>query len=262
MTDREASGILATDTRSARVSALTANAGLVEGTVGIAAASLNTVVCFANFADIAVPVMYAFWWRPGFNLAAEVIGVALIARLAGAVWSMDYRAAVGVPATRILNYTWVYTLCIHTGLVKCAVRITAASNNALSPFTNFSRVASSIGRTSIEDADAVAADVSVSTGLVNAALNMHHGRIWLQHGAVDPGVAHLVPGACASGPVVLRSAEGIDTTASPLVAWVTAGTLHTGLVIWAVFVNAAPNNAAVADADLFESTILVCVTFN
>lgn len=238
------------------------NTGFVEGTVGITAASLNTVVCFTNLSEIAVSVMPAFWWRPGFNLAAEITGVALVARLASAVWSMNYRTAVGVSATRVLNDAWVDTLCIHAGLVKCAVRITATSNNALSPFTNFSRVASRIRRTSIENADAVAADVSVGAGLVNTALSMHSGCIWLQHSAVDSGVAHLVPRACASYTMVLWSAEGIDTTASPLVAWVTASTLHTGLVIWAVFINSAPNNATVADADLLKSTIFVCVAFD
>lgn len=57
MTDWEAPGVLATDARSARVTALPPDAGLVEGTVSIAAASLDAVVCLTNLADIAVTVM-------------------------------------------------------------------------------------------------------------------------------------------------------------------------------------------------------------
>lgn len=57
MTDWEAPGVLATDARSARVTALPPDAGLVEGTVSVAAASLDAVVCLTNLADIAVTVM-------------------------------------------------------------------------------------------------------------------------------------------------------------------------------------------------------------
>lgn len=57
MANREAPGVLATDARSARVTALPTDAGLVEGTVSIAAASLNTVVCLTDLANIAVAVV-------------------------------------------------------------------------------------------------------------------------------------------------------------------------------------------------------------
>lgn len=262
MTDREAPGVLATDARSAWVAALPPNAGLVEGTVSITAASLNAVVCLANLAGIAVSVVYAFWWRPDFNLVAEVVWVALVSRLASTVWSMNNRTTVSVSATRVLNVTRINTLSINACLVKGAVRVTAASNNAFPPFTNFSRVAGRISGAAIKNADAVATDVSICAGLVDAAFDTHHGCCRWLYCAVDSGITHFVPGACARRPVVLWSAEGVDTAASPLVARVAAGTLHTGLVVWTVFIYATSNNATVADANLLKSTVLVRVALN
>lgn len=206
--------------------------------------------------------MYAFWCRPGFNLVAEVVRVALVAGLASAEWSVNDGAAICVSAARVLNEAGVDALRVDAGLVEGAVRVAATPNGAFSPFTDFARVASRIGGTTIKYADAVAADVSVRAGLVDAALNTHHGGGGWRDGAVDLGVAHFVPGAGAGDPVVLRPAQGVDPAAPPRVARVAAGTLHTGLVVRAVLIHAAPDNAAVADANLLESTILVCVAFH
>lgn len=260
--DREAPGVLAADAWGARVTALPPDAGLVEGAVSIAAASLNTAVCFTNLANIAVTVVYAFWWGPNFNLVTEVVWVALVSRLASTVRSMNDRTAVSVSATRVLNATRVDTLSIHTRLVKGAVRVTATSNNTFSPFTNLSGVASRISGAAIKDTDAVATDVSLCAGLINAAFDTHHRRCWRWYSAVDSWVAHFVPGTRACCSVVLWSTEGIDTAASTLVAWVATGTLHAGLVIWTVLVYATANNAAVADANLLKSAVLVRVAFN
>lgn len=67
---------------------------------------------------------------------------------------------------------------------------------------------------------------------------------------MDSGVALFVPRASARSSVVLWSAQGIDTAAATLVAWVAAGTLHAGLVVRTVLVYATANDAAVADANL------------
>lgn len=260
--DGEALGVLAANAWAAWVSALAADAGSVKRTVGIAAAALDTIMRLANLAHIAVAVVYAFWCGPSFNLVAEVVRVALVAALASAEWSVNDGAALRVSSARVLNETGVDALRVDAGLVEGAVRVAATPNGAFSPFTDFSRVASRIGGTTVKDADAVAADVSVSAGLVDAALDAHHGGGGWRDGAVDLGVAHFVPRAGTGDPVVLWPAQGVDPAAPPLVARVAAGTLHTGLVVRAVLVHAAPDNAAVADANLLESTILVCVAFH
>lgn len=79
---------------------------------------------------------------------------------------------------------------------------------------------------------------------------------------MDAGVAHLVPGAGAGHPVVLGAAQGVDPAAAPLGARVAAGTLHARLVVRAVLVHPAPHDAAIADANLLESTILVRMAFH
>lgn len=206
--------------------------------------------------------MYAFWCRPRFNLVAEVVWVALVAGLASAEWSVNDRAAVCVSAARVLNETRVDTLRVDARLVEGAVRIAAAPNRAFTPFADFSGVASRIGGTTIKYADAVSADVSVGAGLVDAALDAHHGGRGRGDGAVDAGVAHLVPGAGAGHTVVLGAAQGVDSAAAPLGARVAAGTLHARLVVRAVLVHPASHDAAVADANLLEPTILVCMAFH
>lgn len=108
----------------------------------------------------------------------------------------------------------------------------------------------------------MAADVSLRAGLVDAAFDAHHRRCWWWYCTVDSGVTLFVPRARARRSVVLRSAEGIDTTASTLVAWVAAGTLHAGLIVRTVLVYATANDATVADANLLQSTILVRVALN
>lgn len=260
--DGQALGVLAANAWAAGVSALAADAGSVKRTVGIAAAALNTVMRLANLANVAVTVVYAFWCRPGFNLVAEVVRVALVSGLASAQWSVNNGAAVRVSAARVLNEAGVGALRVHAGLVESAVRVAAAPNRTFSPFANFSRVASRIGGTAVKYADAVPADVSVGAGLVDAALDAHHGGGGRGDGAVDAGVAHLVPGAGAGHPVVLGAAQGVDPAAAPLGAWVAAGALHARLVVRAVLVHPAPDDAAVADANLLESTVLVCVAFH
>lgn len=79
MADRKALGILAAVAVVAGILALTTDAGLVEGTVAIAATALNTDVRLADLANIAVTVMDALGSGLHLNSAAVVVGVSLVA---------------------------------------------------------------------------------------------------------------------------------------------------------------------------------------
>lgn len=91
--------------------------------------------------------------------------------------------------------------------------------------------------TALTDADAVAADESGRAGLVGATLGGDHlgGR----RRAAYFGVADLVPGTCARGPVVVGAAQGVDPAAAPQGARVAATALGARLVVRAVFVHPA-----------------------
>lgn len=106
----------------------------------------------------------------------------------------------------------------------------------------------------------MAADESSRAGLVGAALGGDHLRGGRR--AAYLGVADLVPGARARGPVVVGAAQGVDPAAAPQGARVAAAALRARLVVWAVFVYPAADNAAAADADLLQSTVRINVAFH
>lgn len=106
----------------------------------------------------------------------------------------------------------------------------------------------------------MAADKSGRAGLIGAALGGDHlggGRR-----AAYFGVADLVPGTRARGPVVVGAAQGVNPAAAPQRTRVAATALRARLVVRAVFVHPAAHDAAAADADLLQSTVRIGVAFH
>lgn len=210
--DRKTLGILATDTRAARVATLAADAGLIKRAVRIATAALNTVVCFANLPNMAVTVVNALWWRLHLNSTAIVVWISFKVRLACAQRAVHNWTTIGILATRVVNVTRVDALRVDAGLVERAVCVAAASNCAFAPFADFSRVASRICCAAVHNTDTMATEETSRARIVSAALSGNH--LCCGRGTVDFGVPDLVPGTGTSRPVVVGPAEGIDPTTS------------------------------------------------